>query len=227
MAKILYVEDDENLSFVTKDNLEIAGHKVFLAQDGKEGKELLDQVEVDLCILDIMLPKLDGFSLAEVIRKENKELPIIFLSARSMHEDKIKGLRLGADDYMIKPFSIEELLLKVDVFLKRSGKKKSKTLQQLKIGDSRFDHRNLELNVAGKDHRLTKKEADLLALFIAHKGNVLERPFILMELWGDDDYFTGRSLDVFVSKLRSYLKEDEKIKLENIHGVGFKLRETA
>ena len=220
--KILYVEDDETLSFVTKDNLEIHGYAVDHCLDGESAIESFFKSTYDLCILDVMLPKMDGFAVAEKIRSTDPNVPILFLTAKSMKEDRIQGLRLGADDYITKPFSIEELILKIEVFLRRKYVSVSIN-DQYKVGNYSFDYRNLVLSLDGDSRNLTQKEADLLKMLLDHKNNVVNRSLILEKLWGEDDYFLGRSMDVFISRLRKYLSGDPKIKLDNIHGVGFKL----
>jgi DNA-binding response OmpR family regulator len=220
--RILYVEDDETLSFVTKDNLELNGYIVEHCMDGENAISLFYKNPFDLCILDVMLPKMDGFELAQKIRAADPNVPILFLTAKSMKEDKIHGLKLGADDYLTKPFSIEELILKIEVFLKR--KFVSVPVNDVhKIGQYVFDYRNLTLSIRESKRNLTQKEADLLKMLLDHKNNVVKRGLILEKLWGEDDYFLGRSMDVFISRLRKYLSEDPGIKLDNIHGVGFKL----
>jgi two-component system, OmpR family, response regulator VicR len=221
-SKILYVEDDETLSFVTKDNLELHGYEVDHCLDGEGAVEAFFANTYDLCILDVMLPRMDGFAVAEKIRATDPNVPILFLTAKSMKEDRIHGLRLGADDYITKPFSIEELILKIEVFLRRKYVSVS-TNDQYKVGNYSFDYRNLILSLNENQRSLTQKEADLLKMLLDHKNNVVKRSLILEKLWGEDDYFLGRSMDVFISRLRKYLVEDPKIKLDNIHGVGFKL----
>lgn len=225
-AQLLYVEDDETLSFVTRDNLELQGYKITHCEDGKKALDAFRKDAFDLCILDVMLPEMDGFALAEEIRKKNTEIPIIFLTAKSLKEDKIRGLKLGGDDYITKPFSIEELILKIEIFLRRS-KITSPSLAptQMTLGLYQFNYDNLHLSTDGFSKTLTQKEADLLKLFIENSNQVLKRSSILEALWGEDDYFMGRSLDVFISRLRKYLKLDEQIKIENIHGVGFRLKQ--
>lgn len=225
-GKILFVEDDETLGFVTKENLEMKGFQIKHCKDGVEGYESFKRESFDLCIFDVMLPKMDGFSLAEKIRMLNQEIPILFLSAKSLKEDRIQGLKLGADDYITKPFSIEELILKVDIFLKRKYIDKQEDLQFIQIGLLKFDHRNLKITLPNQSSKkLTQKEADLFKFFIDNKNNILKRQEILEKIWGEDDYFMGRSLDVFISRLRKILKEDDSLRIENIHGVGFKLQE--
>lgn len=221
-SKILYVEDDETLSFVTKDNLELNGYEVIHCMDGESAVESFFKNNYDLCILDVMLPKMDGFGVAEKIRATDPNIPIIFLTAKSMKDDRIHGLKLGADDYITKPFSIEELILKIEVFLRRKYVSVSIN-DQYKVGMYNFDYRNLTLTIENNSRSLTQKEADLLKMLLDHKNNVVKRSLILEKLWGEDDYFLGRSMDVFISRLRKYLSEDPKIKLDNIHGVGFKL----
>lgn len=223
-AKILYVEDDESLSFVTRDNLELQGYDVMQSVDGKKGLELFKSEDFDLCVLDVMLPEMDGYTLAKEIRKIDEEIPILFLTAKSLKEDKIHGLKLGADDYITKPFSIEELILKIEIFLRRRNINGGGQSPVNTLGIFEFDYPNLTLKDGEKEETLTQKEADLLKLFVDNPNQVLKRSDILIKLWGEDDYFLGRSLDVFISRLRKYLKKDESLKIENIHGVGFRLK---
>lgn len=225
-AKLLYVEDDIHLSFVTKDNLELQGYEIVFCEEGNSALEAFENNKFDLCILDVMLPNIDGFTLAQRIREKDQEIPIIFLTAKSMKEDKIMGLKLGADDYITKPFSIEELILKIEVFLKRSKKSEyaDSDNDMLTIGLYEFDYENLALKYENESARLTQKEADLLKMFATNLNSVLKRDDILKKIWGKDDYFLGRSLDVFISRLRKYLKNDPRITIENIHGVGFNMQ---
>lgn len=220
--KILYTEDDETLGFLTKDNLEQNNYDVTHCCNGKLGLEAFNKGNFDICILDIMMPKIDGFELATEIRKLNSDIPIIFLSAKTLKEDRIKGLRLGADDYLIKPFSIEELLLKIEIFLKRSQKNDSIDKSIYKIGKYHFDTKNFILFNENEKIGLTQREAELLKLFLDNKNSVLKREQILTSLWGDDDYFMGRSLDVFISRLRKILVNEQGISIENLHGIGFR-----
>jgi DNA-binding response OmpR family regulator len=220
--KILYAEDDETLAFLTKDNLEQNGYEVVHCKDGNLCLENFTQQHFDLCILDIMLPKKDGFEIAETIRKSNSDIPIIFLSAKTLKEDRIKGLRLGADDYLVKPFSIEELLLKIEIFLKRSQKNTAAAKSIYKVGKYEFDTQNYIVFDASEKITLTQREAELLKLFLDNKNVVLKREEILKSLWGDDDYFMGRSLDVFISRLRKILANESGIAIENLHGIGFR-----
>jgi DNA-binding response OmpR family regulator len=219
--KILYVEDDIGLSFVTKDNLELKGYDIFHFEDGQKAFERFNEEHFDLCILDVMLPGMDGFSLAAKIRAKNKDVPIIFLTARSMLEDKIKGLTLGGDDYLTKPFSIEELVLKIEIFLKRNQVGASNAVGEISIGQYTLDYNNLTLLKGKRKVELTQKEADLLKFLSVNKSKVLKREDILTAVWGDDSYFLSRSLDVFISRLRKYLREDKSIRIRNVHGVGF------
>jgi DNA-binding response OmpR family regulator len=223
-SHLLYVEDDEVLSFVTRDNLQLQGYQITHCTNGVEALEKMKTENFDLCILDVMLPEMDGFTLATHIRTFNQEIPIIFLTAKSLKEDKIQGLKLGGDDYITKPFSIEELMLKIDVFLRRRTISTPRSRSIFRLGDYEFDHTNLTLQSNGDSKNLTQKEADLLKFFIENKNQVLKRSIILENLWGTDDYFMGRSLDVFISRLRKYLKQDKSLRIENIHGVGFRLR---
>ena len=222
--KILLVEDDMNLGFVIQDNLKMNGYKVHLAKNGKSGLQAFNQKNFDLCILDIMLPLKDGFSLAQDIRKVDQKIPIIFLTAKTMNEDKIKGFLSGADDYITKPFVMDEFLLRIKAILKRTGLNSTKK-SGYNIGKLHFDTKNFILKGANKEISLTKKEAEILKILCSKKGMVVERELILNMVWGDDNYFNGRSLDVFISKLRKYLYLDKNISLDNIHGIGFCLKE--
>jgi len=226
-AKILYVEDDEVLAYVTKDNLELNNFAVVHCLNGKNALKTFKDEEFDLCLLDVMLPEMDGFTLAKEIRSRNQEIPLLFLTAKSLKEDKISGLQLGADDYITKPFSIEELILKIEIFLKRKFIiSASSTQDNFAIGNYNFEFSNLILKGPEDDKKLTQKEADLLKLLIEQKNQIVKRSTILERLWGKNDYFMGRSMDVFISRLRKYLKADSRLNIENIHGVGFRLNET-
>jgi two-component system, OmpR family, response regulator VicR len=222
--RILYVEDDEVLSFVTKDNLEMNNFEVVHSAEGEEALRLFKSDDFDLCIVDVMLPKMDGYTLAIEIRKRNQSIPILFLTAKSLKEDKIHGLQIGGDDYITKPFSIEELILKIKVFLRR--KELTQTVQQADyvLSNYTLETKNLRLiHKDGSTRDLTQKEADLLQFFIQNLGNIVKREEILERVWGENDYFMGRSMDVFISRLRKYLGKDSTLKLENIHGIGFRL----
>ena len=220
--RILYVEDDETLAFLTADNLE-QHFEVIHCNNGAKAFDLFCNEEFDLCVLDIMLPDMDGFEIATEIRKRNQEIPIIFLSAKTMKDDRIKGLRLGADDYLVKPYSIEELILKIEIFLNRSQKVNDKTIKKYIIGSFEFEFENYILKSKTKKITLTEREAGLLKLFLDNANTVLKREKILTSLWDNDDYFSGRSLDVFISRLRKILKDESNVKIENIPRVGFKM----
>lgn len=221
--KILYAEDDETIAFLTKDALE-AKYSVTHCKNGQEALQCFSENKFDLCIFDIMMPKMDGFSLAENIRKVNSDIPIIFLSAKTQKEDRIKGLKLGADDYLVKPFSIEELELKIQIFIKRSNTHSISKNNIYSLGNLIFDSKNYTINDQNKITVLTQREAELLQLFIDNKDVVLKREEILTKLWGSDDYFLGRSLDVFISRLRKILSSQDNFTIENLHGIGFRLK---
>ena len=225
-TKILLVEDDLNLGFVIQDHLRNDGYQVDLEKDGYAGFQKFYNSAFDLCILDVMMPKKDGFTLAEDIRKIDQDVPILFLTAKSMTEDKIKGFQLGADDYLTKPFSFDELNLRIKAVLKRSKpalEEEPVKRDVFELGAFTFDYPNLELKHPDENRTLTKKEAELLRMLCLHIDQVLTREMALTVVWGSDDYFLGRSMDVFITKLRKYLKLDERIKIMNVHGVGFKL----
>lgn len=223
--RLLYVEDDEALSYVTRDNLEMNGFHITWCADGLEGWRAFNREAFDLCILDVMLPESDGFDLARKIRKVNGDVPIIFLTALTMKEDRIKGLKLGADDYLTKPYSIEELQLKISVFLQRPKKMTPEGKPQVfTMGAYTFDLPNQLLVCGTEERELTLREAELLAFFARHRNRILEREDILDAVWKNSDFFISRSLDVFVSRLRKYLKEDPALAIENIHGIGFKFK---
>jgi DNA-binding response OmpR family regulator len=221
--RILLVEDDPSLGFVIKDNLIIKGYDVTLCKDGEEGEQSFQNHLYDLCIFDIMLPKKDGFSLAKSVREKNKNIPIMFLSAKSMIEDKIEGFQTGADDYITKPFSLDELYFRIEVFLRRSQEAPVASNNVFQIGQYTFDYTRLTISKEGFEKSLTQKEAEVLKMLCLNRERVLKREEILNQIWGDDDYFMGRSLDVFISKLRKYLKEDNSLQIVNYHGVGFRL----
>ncbi len=219
--KILYAEDDETIGFLTKDNLD-QNYDVILCTDGEMAFQEFKKNQFDICVLDIMMPKIDGFELAEKIRKINTEIPIIFLSAKTLKEDRIKGLKIGADDYLTKPFSIEELNLKIEIFLKRSNKKVELGTHFYPLGKYQFDSANFLIFNSEEKISLTQRESDLLKLFLNNKNIILKREDILKALWGDDDYFMGRSLDVFISRLRKIISNEEGLTIENQHGIGFR-----
>lgn len=222
-VKILLVEDDINLGLVISDHLQTNGYDVTIADDGAEGLVKFNSDLFHLCILDVMLPKIDGFSVAKDIRKFNTDIPILFLTAKSMTEDKIMGFESGGDDYLTKPFSVEELQLRVKSLLKRVKLDSPEPqLKKVNIGKFEYDLENQTLTYNETKKVLTKKEAQILNLLYKYKNQVITREIILKAVWGQDDYFVGRSLDVFITKLRKYFKEDSRIVISNLHGVGFK-----
>ena len=218
-SKILLVEDDSSLGFLIKDALE-DHYEVYWATDGKKAEEAFQKDAYNLCLLDVMLPHKSGFEIADFIRQTDSDIPILFVSARAMEEDRIKGFLKGGDDYITKPFSMEELKHRIAVFLKRS-KKPVHDKADIQIGKYIFKPDLLLLSIADEERKLTRKEGSLLFYLAGKKNEVIKREDILMAVWGKDDYFTGRSLDVFISKLRKYLTGDENIQIENYHGVGF------
>ena len=222
---LLLVEDDENLGFVTKEALEEKGYHVIWAKDGEEGYEKFHSTSVNLCLIDVMMPKKDGFTLAKEIREIDQEVPLFFLTARSLEEDKIKGLSIGADNYITKPFSVDVLDLRIKNLLSRVHKKDQTTQNKdtYQIGKFTFKFPEQELHIEQEVIKLTKKEAALLRLLCIHENEILKRNSILRIIWGSDDYFLGRSMDVFITKLRKHLSKDPEITISNIHGVGFKL----
>ncbi len=222
-CKILYAEDDETIAFLTQDSLE-PEYEVVHCPNGELALEAFKNGNFDICLFDIMMPKMDGFELATEIRALNSEVPIIFISAKTLKEDRIKGLKIGADDYLVKPFSIEELMLKIEIFLKRSQKKTTENAHLHRVGNCQFDSKNYTVTCQNNTVSLTQREAELLTFFIGHKNTVLKREEILKALWGEDDYFMGRSLDVFISRLRKIFAEDDSVTIENLHGIGFKFR---
>ena len=225
--KVLLVEDDENLGFVTKDFLEMSGFSVALATDGKQGLDFYHTYKYDIIILDIMLPQIDGFSVAENIRKKDRLTPIIFLTARAMKEDRIKGFRIGGDDYLTKPFSTEELKLRIEAILRRTNNHLAIASDVYEIGPYTFNYAEHTINSEklGEQH-LTKREAEVLRMLCEFKNKTLRREVALKAIWGDDDYFMGRSMDVYIAKLRKLLKTEDGVTISNIHNTGFKLEVT-
>jgi DNA-binding response OmpR family regulator len=217
---ILLVEDDPNLGQVLSDFLEMEGFNVTLSRDGEEGYRTYLQSKYHICLLDCMMPKMDGFSLARKIRNKDENIPIIFLTAKSLKEDKLKGFDLGGDDYITKPFDEDELVRRINAILKRSMGNEPKEMQ-FTIGKFEYDHSNLTLSLDGNTTRITQKEGEVFYLLLQNRNNVLRREDILVKVWGENDYFMGRSLDVFITKLRKHLKADPNVKIENVHGVGF------
>lgn len=228
MKKILLVEDDPNLGMLLQDYLQLKGKfNVVLCKDGEEGFKAYSKDKFDLCILDVMMPKKDGFSLAKDIRKSNTAIPIIFATAKGMMEDKAEAFNLGGDDYITKPFRIEELLLRINALLKRVANQGINTddsqTANFTIGDYEFDYTAQMISRNGSFQKVSTKEADLLRLLCLKKNSVLTREEALLSIWHDDNYFNGRSMDVFLSKLRKYLKDDPNVEIVNVHGRGYKL----
>ncbi|RAW00382.1 response regulator transcription factor [Pseudochryseolinea flava] len=224
--EIMLVEDDESLGFLIKDALDAYGWKVNLYPSGEKGLTAFHNNRFDLCILDVMLPEKDGFTLATEIRKYNQQVPIVFLTAKSQTEDRIKGFQTGADDYVCKPFSVEEFKYRLEAIFRRTTDEDVAPLENsiLKVSNSTLDVHNLMLDSNGTVTRLTHKECKLLQLFFRHTGKLIERDVFLKSIWEDDGFFVARSMDVFVSKLRKYLKSDTKLRIENIRSVGYILK---
>lgn len=224
-VKVLLVEDDPNLGTLLKEYLEAKGYSTILAKNGKEGYDVFSKDKFNICILDVMMPVKDGYTLAKEIRAIDNNVPIVFLTAKSMKEDAIEGFKVGADDYITKPFSMEELLMRIIAILRRTENKTSVNSEQseFKIGKYTFDYKHQTIEIKGVSQKLTTKEADLLKLLCLHMNEVLDRNFALKSIWHDNNYFSGRSMDVYIAKLRKYLKEDTSIELLNVHGKGFKL----
>jgi two-component system OmpR family response regulator len=225
-VSILLAEDDRNLGNLLKEYLEKKGYDTRLAVNGKEAYDLFSKNKFDLCMLDVMMPVKDGFTLAREIRTMDKNVPIVFLTAKSMKEDTIEGFSVGADDYITKPFSMEELLLRITAILRRVKNQTIKQSEQneFTIGKYKFNYTNRTLELKSKKEELTTKEADLLKLLCINSNDVVDRNFALRTVWQNDSYFSARSMDVYISKLRKYLNEDPKVEILNIHGRGFKLR---
>jgi DNA-binding response OmpR family regulator len=226
--KILLVEDETNFGEVLMSYLEMNDFDVTLACDGEAGLEAFKKGQFDLCVFDVMMPKKDGFTLAEDVRQLNAHVPIVFLTAKNMKEDILQGFKVGADDYISKPFSTEEFLYRIQAILKRSSNQhhKNKDFKEIHIGKYTFNYplRQLIHTEEQTQEKLSPKEADLLRLFCQYRNDVLPRSVALKEIWGEDNYFTARSMDVFVTKLRKYLKQDENVEIVNIHGNGFQLQ---
>jgi len=226
-VKILFVEDDPNLSMIIQDYLEMIGYAVDHAADGNKGLELFISNSYQLVILDIMMPKKDGFTVAKEIRESNSLVPIIFLTAKNLKEDRIKGFQVGCDDYITKPFSTEELSLRIKAILKRCVIMEQTPVEVLNnpvpIGRFVFDSFNMTLTIDNSERILTRKESGLLKLLCENINNLLPREVAMEIVWGENDYFIGRSMDVFIAKLRKYLKPDPNVKISNVHGIGFKL----
>jgi DNA-binding response OmpR family regulator len=222
-AKVLLAEDDQDLAFVIKDNLQEEGFEVVHAPDGEAAWNQFQKTSFDICLLDVNMPTRDGFSVAKKIRQQSDMVPILFITAKSLEQDRIKGFQVGADDYIVKPFSIQELIMRMDVFLRRTKKLQADSPEEFQIGKLKFMYNELKIIIDGEVVTLTQREADLMKFFAEHANKILKRDEVLLNVWGKDDYFLGRSMDVFITKLRKHFKADPSIILETIHGVGFRL----
>ena len=221
--KILLCEDDENLGMLLREYLQAKGYSTVLCPDGEQGFKEFTKNKYDIAVLDVMMPKKDGFTLAQDIRQANADLPIIFLTAKTLKEDILEGFKIGADDYITKPFSMEELVFRVEAILRRVRGKKTKESTLYHIGKFVFDTQKQLLTIGDQQTKLTPKENELLALLCSHANEILQRDFALKTIWIDDNYFNARSMDVYITKLRKHLKDDDQIEIINIHGKGYKL----
>jgi len=222
-VKIFMCEDDENLGMLLREYLQAKGYDVDLFADGEAGSKAFPKNAYNICLLDVMMPKKDGFTLAQEIRQLSSEIPIVFLTAKTLKEDVLEGFKIGADDYLTKPFSMEELLLRIEAILRRVNGKKVKDVAFYKIGSFVFDTQKQTLAHGNEVSKLTTKESELLSLLCSHANEILERNYALKNIWGNDNYFNARSMDVYITKLRKLLKEDPTIEIINIHGKGYKL----
>jgi len=221
-SRVLLAEDDLSLGYVIKDNLADAGYDVVLCADGQAAIDKFSKESFDICLLDVMMPNKDGFAVAKKIRQQTDLVPILLITAKSLEEDRIHGFECGADDYIVKPFSMQELLLRIDVFLRRTKKMYSERDLNFQIGKMKFSFNDLKLTMAGISYNMTQKEAELLLFLCEHPNKILKREEVLLHVWGKDDYFLGRSMDVFITKLRKYFRTDNSIQIETIHGMGFR-----
>ena len=222
-VKILLCEDDENLGMLLREYLQAKGYATELCADGEAGYKAFLKNKFDICVLDVMMPKKDGFTMAQEIRSSNLDVPIIFLTAKTLKEDILEGFKIGADDYITKPFSMEELVFRIEAIMRRTKGKKSKESTVYHIGQFTFDTQKQLLCIGNEQRKLTTKENELLALLCSHANEILQRDFALKTIWIDDNYFNARSMDVYITKLRKHLKDDPKIEIINIHGKGYKL----
>lgn len=228
-SHVLLVEDEASLGYLLKENLKLAGFTVRLCKDGEEGWETFKTERFDLCIFDVNMPKKSGFELARLVREKNQAIPVIFLTANSAEEDKLKGFEMGGDEYMTKPFSTQELIARMKAILKRTrniSEPLASRQEAFEAGNLRMDFTNHVLYLGETEKRISTTEAELLRLFISNKNNLLTRNAILLNIWGRDDYYTARNLDVYINKLRKLIKDDPSLEIVNIHGSGFKLAET-
>lgn len=221
--RILLCEDDENLGMLLREYLQAKGYDTTLCTDGEEGYREFMHSKFNLCVFDVMMPKKDGFTLAKEVRMSNTEVPIVFLTAKTLKEDIFEGFKLGADDYLTKPFSMEELTFRIEAILRRVQGKKNREKTIYKIGTYTFDTQKQTLTRNGESRKLTTKESELLGLLAAHTNEILQRDYALKKIWIDDNYFNARSMDVYITKLRKHLKEDADVEIINIHGKGYKL----
>ena len=226
MKKVLLAEDDFDFADVLKQYLELYHYQITWAKNGEEALLLFQKETFDICVFDVMMPKMDGFTLAEKIIDINPEIPFVFLTARKLKEDKLKGLQLGADDYIVKPFEADELVLRLNNILKRGQQKNQTTISvdQITIGNYIFDPNRLELKLSNHTQRLTEKEVALILFFIKNKNKRIKRNDILQSIWGNDDFFSGRSMDVFISRIRKYFSNDNRITIESIRNVGLEFK---
>ena len=223
--KILLAEDDRNLGTILRTYLEAKGFAPRLCVNGVEALEVFSKESFDFCVVDLMMPLKDGFALAKDIRKVDNQIPILFLTAKSLEEDKLKGFQAGGDDYLTKPFSMEELLARIEAILRRSAKTTDGKTDKgtFTFGNFVFDYNHQNLHLNGADQKLTSKEAELLKILCEHENQVVDRSFALNRIWQNDSYFNARSMDVYIAKIRKYLKDDPSVELINVHGIGFKL----
>lgn len=225
-AKILVIEDDPNLAYILQESLELQGFEVVHCEDGEAGHSAFLKQNFDLCLIDVMLPKKDGFILAQEIREIDQHVSIIFLTAKSLKEDRIEGFKIGGDDYITKPFSMEELVLRIQAVLKRMSNSQFciQTQKEFFIGDYIFDFEGQALTFKGQAQKLTHKESELLRLLCLNINQILDREIALKQIWSDDSFFAARSMDVYITRLRKYLSGDDRIEILNVHGKGFKLK---
>lgn len=221
-SRILLAEDDLSLGYVIKDSLVDAGYEVLLCPDGQTTIDKFNEANFDICLLDVMMPNKDGFTVLKWIRQQTNQIPILMITAKSMEEDRIHGFEYGADDYICKPFSMQELVKRIEVFLRRTKKLHSDRPRRFAIGEMNFSYIDLTLTLGDEAHSMTQKEADLLLFLCEHPNQVLRREEILQEVWGKNDFYLGRSMDVFITKLRNYFRADDSIRIETIHGTGFR-----
>lgn len=222
-ATILFAEDDSSLAFMVKDALEDEGYKVIHCSDGQTAIETFDKDKIDICLLDIMMPYKDGYTVAKKIRQQTDVIPVLFLSTKSLEEDRLKGYDTGADDYIPKPFSMPELLKKIEVFIRRTRKLQSNIAPSYNIGNIVFSPAHLKITTPAETFNITAKETELLKFLCENQNKVLKREEVLINVWGKDDFFLGRSMDVYMTRLRKYLKSDPRVTIETIHGIGFRL----